>query len=396
MRVDGIGSAVPRTVVNNNALEKLVHTSDEWISTRTGIKQRFVAAAGDSFTSLAADASLRALRHARTKPEEVDMIVCCTSSPDDLFGSAGLLQHRIGASHSAAFDLTAACSGFVVGLTTAAHFLWADSARNILVVGGDALSRMVDWRDRATCVLFGDGCGAALLSARNDGQPCSLLASHMQTDGSLARHLTARYTDAAADMYSDSPDGNGVAAVSSTATGSSGNTASFFVYNDYDGFSPEADVAVAESKQLRDDASGDDSQAERSGAKLFEEERARANCEYAPIHMSGRDVYRFAVKAVPETLEHSLERANLSADDLDWVVMHQANQRILDAAAERLGINSERVVSNVASYGNTSAGSVPIALDEVSAQGKLQRGQRVAIAGFGAGLTTASAILRWD
>lgn len=402
VRIDGLGSALPSECVPNSDLEQLVDTDDAWISSRTGIKQRYICSGSDSLTSLAADASSKALSQADIPASSVDMVIVCTSSPDDLFGTAGLLQQSIGACNSVAFDLTAACSGFVVGLTTAAHFLWADSATTVLVVGGDAMSRMVDWRDRSTCVLFGDGCGAAVLSARSDGLPCSLLATHMHTDGSLACHLTAPYADGG-DLLQTHQQGGSNGNACSTATAATPAAATTTSSSS----PPVADrtkdgaaegglsTVLDEAHSTANEDSLHAGEAFAGHSKPFDSARARAGCEYIPIQMSGRDVYRYAVHAVPETLHASLTRANLTARDLDWVIMHQANQRILDAAADRLGIEHERVVSNVASYGNTSAASVPLALDEVAAAGQLQHGQIIAIAGFGAGLTTASAILRW-
>lgn len=329
VKVEGLGAYAPRQVVTNGDLEGMVETSDEWITTRTGIKERRVIGEGESLSSMAEEASRKALRRANKDPEEVDMILLCTSSPDDLFGSAGELQMRLGASNAFAFDLTAACSGFVIGLVTASHYIRGGGSERCLVIGGDALSRMVDWRDRNTCVLFGDGCGAAVLSKRDDGNPCSLLASHMASDGWLGCNLTCPV------------------------------------------------------------------HAESHPKPFSDEGTASSLLSYSNVKMSGHEVFKYAVRAVPETVETSLDRAGLSKAGIDWLVMHQANQRILDAAAERLALDNSAVVSNLASYGNTSAASIPLALDEMYLDGRLQAGHTVALAGFGAGLTTASAIFRW-
>lgn len=278
---------------------------------------------------------------------DVDMVLLSTSSPDDLFGSACAVSSAIGAKKAVAFDLTAACSGFVLGLVTGAQYIRTGAARNVLVVGADALSRYVDWRDRGTCILFGDGCGAVLLTAAEGeggasggaggaGSAASasavadgLLGSSMASDGSGQKHLNALF-------------------------------------------------ACDGGKAL----SPDDAFASGRGA-------------YANIAMNGQEVFKFAVRAVPQVLEAALRAANLEAKDVDWLVLHQANQRILDAAASRLGVPNERVVSNLAEYGNTSAASIPLALDEAVRSGKVKKGDTLAIAGFGAGLTWAGAIVRW-
>ena len=275
---------------------------------------------------------------------DVDMVLLSTSSPDDLFGSACAVAAEIGAAKAVAFDLTAACSGFVLGLVTGSQFIRTGAARNVLVIGADALSRYVDWRDRGTCILFGDGCGAVLLTARSDGGVASsssasssgaststdgLLGSSMASDGAGQKHLNALF-------------------------------------------------ACDGGKAL----SSDDAFASGRGA-------------YANIAMNGQEVFKFAVRAVPAVLTQALEQAKLEASDIDWLVLHQANQRILDAAATRLGVPQDRVVSNLAEYGNTSAASIPLALDEAVRSGKIKAGDTLAIAGFGAGLTWAGAIVRW-
>lgn len=259
---------------------------------------------------------------------EVDMILLCTSSPEDAFGGACLLQASLGASNAVAFDLTAACSGFVLGLVSAAHYVRGGRVRNVLVVGADALSRFVDWRDRSTCILFGDGAGAVLVRGV-PGAPCALLGYDMHSDGGGNRHLTAAYT--------------GPGTAKPTAPGGAPSDAARF----------------------------------------------------ANIAMSGQDVYKFAVRAVPATLTASLADAGLPSSAIDHLVMHQANQRILDAAAARLELPPERVVSNIARFGNTSAASIPLALDGAVRAGAVRPGHVLATAGFGAGLTWASAIVRW-
>lgn len=299
-------------------------------------------APGESLTQHAAASASAALEMAGVPASDVDMVLLSTSSPDDLFGSACAVAAQIGASKAVAFDLTAACSGFVLGLVTGSQYIRTGAARNVLVVGADALSRYVDWRDRGTCILFGDGCGAVLLTtADGDGDGGSdgsdgsknvadgLLGSSMASDGAGQKHLNALF-------------------------------------------------ACDGGKAL----SSDDALASGRGA-------------YANIAMNGQEVFKFAVRAVPAVLEAAMRDARVDAGDVDWLVLHQANQRILDAAASRLGIPSERVVSNLAEYGNTSAASIPLALDEAVRAGKIKKGDTLAIAGFGAGLTWAGAIVRW-
>ena len=356
VRFVGTGSAVPTRTVTNDELAMRMDTSDEWIATRTGIRERKVVRQGQELVELAVEASRKALISAQVAPEDVELILLATSSPDDLFGSACRLQDELGARRACAFDLTAACSGFVLATITAAQYVRTGAFRNVLVVGADVLSRCVDWNDRGTCILFGDAAGAVLVTddgavpehvetpsdpktgsenarrIQTDG--CGLLAFDMRSDGSGNRHLTASY--------------------------------------------------------LRP------SQAELAKADGTERDRPAS---YANVKMNGQDVFKFAVRAVPSTLQASAEKAGIPPDALsehvDWLVLHQANQRILDAAADRLKFPKERVVSNLARYGNTSAASIPLALDEAVRQGKIRQGDTVAVAGFGAGLTWASAILRW-
>lgn len=356
VRFVGTGSAVPTRTVTNDELAMRMDTSDEWIATRTGIRERKVVRQGQELVELAVEASKKALESAQVQPEDVELILLATSSPDDLFGSACRLQDELGARQACAFDLTAACSGFVLATITAAQYVRTGAFRNVLVVGADVLSRCVDWNDRGTCILFGDAAGAVLVTddgsvpnqAMTPSDPgmgskdardvptdgCGLLAFDMRSDGRGNRHLTASY--------------------------------------------------------LRP------SQEELAKADGTERDRPAS---YDNVKMNGQDVFKFAVRAVPSTLQASAEKAGIPPDALaehvDWLVLHQANQRILDAAADRLKFPKERVVSNLARYGNTSAASIPLALDEAVRQGKIRQGDTVAVAGFGAGLTWASAIFRW-
>ncbi|KAH7445112.1 hypothetical protein KP509_02G107200 [Ceratopteris richardii] len=323
----GCGSATPKLSISNEYLSKFVDTSDEWISVRTGIRNRKILSDGETVTDLAVKSSKKALEMANLKAEEIDLVLLCTSTPDDLFGSAAQVQRELGCNRALAFDITAACSGFVLGLVTGGGF------ENVLVVGADALSRYVDWTDRGTCILFGDGAGAVILQATSDEQDC-LLGFDFHSDGNGQRHLHAlvRSTDK----------------------------------------KPGDEGAV-------------------SNGDVFLPSRASVSC----IQMNGKEVFRFAVRCVPETIQTALEEAGLHGPDLDWLLLHQANQRILDAVAERLQIPPERVISNLSNYGNTSAASIPLALDEAVRCGKVKPGDVLATAGFGAGLTWGSAIVRW-
>eukprot|EP00892_Ulva_mutabilis_P001185 jgi/Ulvmu1/11067/UM007_0249.1 len=325
----GVGSSIPKTTLSNDDLAKIVETNDEWISQRTGIRKRHVLGSDDTLVSHATESCKKALDMAGVSVADVDMIIMSTSSPEDLFGSATSVQRELGVEDAIAFDLTAACSGFVLGLITASQFIHTGARKNILVIGADALSRYVDWNDRGTCILFGDGAGAVLLSAGADGAPDAMLAYDMHSDGGGACHLNAPIQGAG----SSKPDGDSDA---------------------------------------------------RSGSTAFHN-----------IYMNGQEVFRFAVKAVPDTLRKALASAGLAGEDIDWLVMHQANQRILDSAAKKLQIAPEKVISNLAEYGNTSAASVPIALDEAVRSGKIKDQDVLALAGFGAGLTWTSAVVRW-
>lgn len=322
--ITGSGSAVPSACLDNNALSQLVETSDEWISTRTGIRQRHLATPEESLRGIAAQAAHNALEMAGLTPMDVDLIILATSTADDLFGSASQIQAELGATQAFAFDLTAACSGFVFGLVTAAQFIRTGACKTVVLIGADVLSRWTDWSDRRTCVLFGDGAGAVVMQANAEAD--HLLGFELRSDGKMNDCLTLAFQPQAKALVEDIAVGQGT---------------------------------------------------------------------YQPIAMNGQEVYRFAVKRVPEVIEKALFRANLSVEQVDWLLLHQANQRILDAVADRLKIPGDRVISNMARYGNTSAASIPLALDEVVRAGKIKSGDVIAAAGFGAGLTWGAAIFRW-
>jgi len=336
-QIAGVGMAIPKQSLTNDDLASLVDTNDEWIKTRTGIGKRHVISGDESLTSLAAEAATDALKMAGVDAKDVDLIILATSSPDDVFGSACTVQAAIGAEGALAFDLTAACSGFVVGLVNGVHFIRGGEYKNVLVIGADVLSRYVDWRDRGTCILFGDGCGAMVLTSTPNPEDCCVLGFDMHSDGTGNHNLTAKFTNENGAEVNDGAS------------------------------KPRADTAAANSGR---------------GA-------------FCNIGMNGQEVFKFAVRAVPDTVGKSLAHAGLENEDVDHLVLHQANQRIIDGAAKKLGLSSDKVVSNIAKYGNTSAGSVPIALAEAVTEGKIKKGDVVACAGFGAGLTWASAILRW-
>jgi 3-oxoacyl-[acyl-carrier-protein] synthase-3 len=320
----GLGMAVPERVLTNDDLAKLVETSDEWIVSRTGIKQRHVCDPDTTTSDLAARAALAALADANIAPGDLDLVLCATATGDYLWPStACVIQHKIGATNAAAFDLSAACSGFCYGLTVAGGLLRTGEMQNILVIGADTLTKQLDWHDRGTCILFGDGAGAAVLTA------CS------PEEGIMASYLGA--------------DGSGVESI----------------------WMPGGGVRTP----LTSDNIG-----------------AGLNC----IHMKGSEVYKFAVRIVPEVIERVLVRAKLQPEDIGLLVMHQANLRIIQAVAERFGIDDERVFVNLHKYGNTSAASIPIALTEAQAEGRLQRGKVVVTVGFGAGLTWGANVLRWN
>ena len=319
VRFIGSGSAVPDRILTNIDLAQMVDTTDEWIASRTGIRERHIAdGEHDSVANLAAKAGQKAIAAAGLNPEDIDLIILATSTSDDLFGTAGRVQKILGAERAVAFDLVAACSGFVFGVVTASQYIRTGVYKNVLLIGADVLSRWVDWQDRRTCILFGDGAGAVVLQAasaeNNQNNQNNLLGFEMRSDGKGNDLLNINY----------------------------------------------------------------------SGRSTFE-----------PITMNGQEVYRFAVRQVPEVIEKSLHKANLNVHDLDWLILHQANQRIIDAVVNRFGIDPAKAVSNMGKYGNTSAASIPIALDEWVQVGKIKPDHLIAIAGFGAGLSWGSAVFRW-
>lgn len=319
-RIAGTGSYLPEKVLTNDDLAKMVDTSDEWIVSRSGIRERHIAAEGETTGDLAYHASVRALEAAGVSAQELDLIVLGTTTPDLIFPStACLLQHRLGANGCPAFDVNAACSGFVYALTVADKFIKSGAARTVLVVGSETLSRMVDWTERSSCVLFGDGAGAVVLKADTE---TGILSTHLHADGGKKELLW-------------NPVGVSV------------------------GFKPELpNVGVR-------------------------------------INMAGSDVFKYAVKALDSVVEETLEANGIDRHDLDWLIPHQANLRIIEATAKRLDMPMDRVIVTVDKHGNTSSGSVPLALDEAIRSGRIQRGQLVLLEAFGGGFTWGSALLRY-
>ncbi len=319
-RIAGTGSALPAKILTNKDLEQFVETTDEWIASRTGIRQRHVVVEGETTCDLAERASIAAMQAAGVTASEIDLIVVGTTTPDLIFPStACLLQHRIGANGCAAFDVNAACSGFIFALSVADNFIRAGSAKTVLVVGAETLTRMLDWSDRNTCVLFGDGAGAVVLKA--DAQ-AGILSTHLHADGGKKELLY-------------NPVGVSV------------------------GFKPEE---------------------KNAGVRVL---------------MSGNEVFKHAVKALDAVVDEALQANGLTKADLDWLIPHQANLRIIEATAKRLEMPMEQVIVTVHKHGNTSAGSVPLALDEAVRSGKVQRGQLLLLEAFGGGFTWGSALIRY-
>jgi len=319
-RIAGTGSYLPEQVLTNDDLAKRVDTSDEWIRARTGIHQRHVAGPGETTSELAYRAALRALEAAGTDPSELDLIVLGTTTPDLIFpSSACIVQSKLGVHGCMAFDVNAACSGFIYALTIADKFIRSGAAKTALVIGAETLTRMLDWNDRGTCVLFGDGAGAVVLKADTE---TGILSTHMHADGSKKELLW-------------NPVGVSV------------------------GFKPEE---------------------ENAGVRVL---------------MTGNEVFKHAVKALDAVVDEALESNGLERSALDWLVPHQANLRIIEATAKRLAMPMERVIVTVDRHGNTSSGSVPLALDEAVRSGRVERGQLLLLEAFGGGFTWGSALLRY-
>jgi 3-oxoacyl-[acyl-carrier-protein] synthase III len=318
-----VGSYVPERILTNADLEKMVDTSDEWITSRTGIKERRVAAENEFTSDMAAKAAQRAMVTAEIKPEEIDLIIVATITPDMMFPStACLVQQKIGARRAAAFDIEAACSGFIYALEIGQQFITSRTYNTVLVIGAEKLSTIVDWTDRNTCVLFGDGAGAAILQSRADSH--GLLTACMGADGDKSDLLYM-------------PGGGSMC--------------------------PASTQSVAAGLHF--------------------------------LRMDGKETFKNAVNAMQTAAREALKRCELDISQIKCVIPHQANRRIIEAVGERLGVKQEQIFVNLDKYGNTSAASVAIALDEAVRGGTVQRGDLVLLVVFGAGLTWAAAVIEW-
>jgi 3-oxoacyl-[acyl-carrier-protein] synthase-3 len=316
--------AVPEKVMTNADIASIVETSDEWIVDRTGIHERHIANDQETTASLATDAALKALEMANLDPADLDLVIVSTSSPEHIFpATACLVQDRIGAEKAGAFDLSAACTGFIFALNMAAQAIRTGSMDNVLVIGAETLSRLVDWKDRNTCILFGDGAGAFVLQANNN--PGGVLSAVMRSDGS------------GGDLLSLPAGGSRL---------------------------PTSAATVADGLHY--------------------------------IQMNGREVFRFATRVMSQATQEAVQNAKLQLDEIKLIIPHQANQRIIEAAARKLDIPMDRVFVNVGAYGNTSTASIPIATCEAIQAGRLLPGDKIVFVGFGAGLTWGAAVVQWS
>lgn len=323
--VIGWGKALPEQVMTNDDISAFVETNDDWIFTRTGIRQRYIAHEAESTATLAYNAARQALEVADMLPTDLDLIIVATSTAENIFPStASQVQDWLNASEAGAFDLSAACSGFVYGLQLAADSIRAGSINAAMVIGAETMSRIIDWTDRSTCILFGDGAGAVILRASET--PGGVLSSVLRSDG------------AGADLLA---------------------------------------IPSVGSIDAKDSPAG-----------------ANGN-QFYKISMAGGEVFKFATRVVSESIEQACRLARVKVEDIDLVVPHQANRRILQAAARKLGIDIAKFMSNVEQYGNTSAASIPIALCEAIEQRRIHNRDHIALVGFGGGLTWASMIIRW-
>ena len=316
----GCGGYLPERVLTNDDLAKMIDTTDAWITERTGIKQRHIAAEGEFTSDMALAACEQALERSGLRASDIDLIVLATSTPDNTFpATATTVQARLGIEHGAAFDLQAVCSGFVYALATADNFIKAGQSRRALVVGAEAFSRILDWSDRSTCVLFGDGAGAVVLegrTGRGDETDRGILGSYLHSDG--------RYKEM---LYVDGGPG-------STQT-------------------------------------------------------------VGHLRMEGREVFRFAVNKIASVIEEALEDHKLGASDVDWFVPHQANQRILASTAKKIGLPDEKIVITLDKHGNTSAASIPLALNVAYEDGRITEGDLILLEAMGGGFTWGAALVRW-
>jgi 3-oxoacyl-[acyl-carrier-protein] synthase-3 len=326
-RITGTGRSVPARILTNKDLEEFVDTTDEWIFTRTGIRERRVAGPDESLSTFALPAAQAALDMAGVAGKDVDLVICATVTPDMPFpATANLIQDRIGAARAASFDLSAGCTGFVYALGVAQRFIESGASKNALVIGGEVLTKIMDWTDRTTCVLFGDGAGAVLVQAHDD----------------------------------DTEDGRGVIGSAMHSDGSLGDLICI----------PGGGSKMPISPEVFD-------------ARL------------AYIKMKGNETFKIAVRSLVEVSDEALTQCGLGHQDVAWFIPHQANQRIIDAVGQRLEVRDGHTYVNIDRYGNTSAASIPIALDELNRDGKIQEGDVLLFSAFGAGLTWGANVVRW-
>lgn len=320
----GTGSYVPEKVVTNRDLEKLVETTDEWIVERTGIRERRMAAPGENTSDMALKAAVRALEMASTRADELDLVIVGTVTPDmPMPACAAFLAHKLGATKAFAFDLSAACAGSLFGLSVASQFIETGKAKRVLVVGVELLTRIIDWKDRNTCVLFGDAAGAMVIGPSKDDAR-GIISTHLHTDGAQTGILCI-------------PGGGSKTPVS--------------------------------------------------------HEMVDQRLQY--VSMNGRDVYKFAVRALSDAIGEAFEANNLTADHITHVVAHQANVRIIDAVLDRVKLPKEKAFLNIDKYGNTSSASLPMTLDEANRSGRLAPNDTILMMAIGAGMSWGSAIVRW-
>ncbi len=320
----GCGSYLPAQVLSNEKISQIVETNDEWIKTRTGISNRRIAEINENVSDMGFKAALSAMNMANWDSESVDLIILATSTPNDLFGSAPMIQAKLRAKNALAFDLTAACSGFLFALITASQYLTSGKYKRALVIGSDQLSSYVDWQDRGSCILFGDGAGALAIEASHDQN--NLFGFDLKTDGARGSFLNLH------------------------------------------------------NKNLN--------------GKIIDQIKFRKG-EFSNISMNGQEVYKFAVKEVPIIISDLLKKIDFDSADVDWLILHQANQRILDAVGERLKINKDKILTNLNKYGNTSAATIPLVLDEFIRNQKIKKNDIILTSGFGAGLSWGAALLKW-
>jgi 3-oxoacyl-[acyl-carrier-protein] synthase-3 len=320
----GSGSFVPDQILTNQKISQKVDTSDEWIKSRTGISERRISSLEDNVTEMGYRAALTAIEMTNWDINTVDLILLATSTPNDLFGSAPSIQAKLGARNAVAFDLTAACSGFLFALITASQFLKGGCFKRAIVIGADQLSSFVDWNDRRSCILFGDGAGAIAIESTNKFD--NLIGFDMKTDGARGSFLNLPSK------------------------------------NNNDSIIDDIDFL--------------------SGG-------------FSPIQMNGQEVYKFAVREVPIILDKLFKKSNYSPGEVDWLVLHQANQRILDSVGDRLKIPKEKILSNLEKYGNTSAATIPLMIDEAIRNNIIKQNDIIATSGFGAGLSWGAALIKW-